>query len=164
MDLSKLSDFELIKTYGSLIEELKNRKIIRTKNIIGDLGEYLAIDFYNKNSNLPKLQFAPTGTENIDAISRKGDRYSIKSTSAKTTGVFYGLNSPDSPDVDEKKFEFVIIVEFDENYNLSKIIELDWNKFLLFKRWHKRMQAWNLTITKELLDNSKIIFDSNLMG
>ena len=34
---------------------------------------------------------APVGTENIDAISRKGDRYSIKSTSSNTTGVFYGL-------------------------------------------------------------------------
>lgn len=159
MELSKLDDFELIKTYGLLIEELKNREIIRTKNKIGDLGEYLAIDFYNRNSNLPKLQFAPTGTENIDAISRKGERYSIKSTSAKTTGVFYGLNNPNSLEKDEKKFEFVIIVEFDENYNLSKIIELEWNNFLIFKKWHKRMQAWNLTITKELLSNSKIIFE-----
>ena len=159
MELSKLDDFELIKTYGLLIEELKSRKIIRTKNIIGDLGEYLVIDFYNRNPNLPKLQFAPTGTENIDAISRKGERYSIKSTSAKTTGVFYGLNPPDTIEKDEKKFEFVIIVEFDENYNLSKIIELDWDKFLVFKKWHKRMQAWNLTITKEMLSNSKIVLE-----
>ncbi len=159
MELSKLDDFELIKTYGLLIEELKNREIIRTKNIIGDLGEYLAIDFYNRNSNLPKLQFAPTGTKNIDAISRKGERYSIKSTSAKTTGVFYGLNNTNSLEKDEQKFEFVIIVEFDENYNLSKIIELEWNNFLIFKKWHKTMQAWNLTITKELLSNSKIIFE-----
>ncbi len=159
MELSKLDAFELIKTYGLLIEELKNREIIRTKNIIGDLGEYIAIDFYNRNTNLPKLEFAPTGTENIDAISRKGERYSIKSTSAKTTGVFYGLNSPDSLEKNEKKFEFLIIVEFDKNYNLIKIIELEWEKFLIFKKWHKRMQAWNITITKELLTNSKIIFE-----
>ena len=159
MELSKLDAFELIKTYGLLIDELKNREIIRTKNIIGDLGEYIAIDFYNRNTNLPKLEFAPTGTENIDAISRKGERYSIKSTSAKTTGVFYGLNSPDSLEKNEKKFEFLIIVEFDKNYNLIKIIELEWEKFLIFKKWHKRMQAWNITITKELLSNSKIIFE-----
>ena len=159
MELSKLDDFELIKTYGLLIEELKKREIIRTKNIIGDLGEYIAVDFYNRNKNLPKLQFAPTGTENIDVISRKGERYSIKSTSAKTTGVFYGLNSPDSLEKNEKKFEFLIMVEFDENYNLRKIIELEWEQFLIFKKWHKRMQAWNITITKELLSNSKIIFE-----
>ena len=159
MELSKLDDFELIKTYGLLIEELKKREIIRTKNIIGDLGEYIAVDFYNRNKNLPKLQFAPTGTENIDVISRKGERYSIKSTSAKTTGVFYGLNSPDSLEKNEKKFEFLIIVEFDENYNLREIIELEWEQFLIFKKWHKRMQAWNITITKELLSNSKIIFE-----
>ena len=69
------------------------------------------------------------------------------------------MNNPDSLEKDEKKFEFVIIVEFDGNYNLSKIIELEWNNFLIFKKWHKRMQAWNLTITKELLSNSKIIFE-----
>lgn len=161
MTFEKLEDVQLIQIYGLLISELKNRKIIRTKNIIGDLGEYLAIEYYNKNVNLHKLQPAPTGTENIDAISRKGERYSIKSTSAKTTGVFYGLNSPESSIKDEKKFEYLIIVVFDESYKLIKIIELEWEKFLLFKKWHKRMRAWNITITRELLDNAKIIFDSS---
>ena len=45
---------------------------------------------------MPNLSPAPVGAENIDAISRKGDRYSIKSTSNNTTGVFYGLEEPES--------------------------------------------------------------------
>lgn len=52
IELQKLSSEEIIQLYSSLIKELKSRLIIRTKNIIGDLGEYLAIFYYN---NIPKL-------------------------------------------------------------------------------------------------------------
>jgi hypothetical protein len=96
IDLSKLADDELIQLYSILLKELKNRSIIRTKNIIGDLGEHLAIYHYNHTPGLPNLQAAPAGTQNVDAISRKGERYSIKSTSGNLTSVFYGLNDIDS--------------------------------------------------------------------
>lgn len=43
INLNKIKDDGLVKLYSALIKELKDRKIIRTKNIIGDLGEYLAI-------------------------------------------------------------------------------------------------------------------------
>ena len=42
-----------------LIEELKRRDIIRTKNIVGELGEYYAVKIFNETANLPKLQLAP---------------------------------------------------------------------------------------------------------
>lgn len=85
---------EIIHLYSMSIKELKRRKVIRTNNVVGELGEYLAIEIYNNTPGLPNLAPAPVGTENIDAISRKGDRYSIKSTSNATTGVFYGLEEP----------------------------------------------------------------------
>lgn len=55
MDMMKLSNRDLIELYGNTIKELKTREIIRTKNIVGDLGEYLAIDYYCKTPGLPKL-------------------------------------------------------------------------------------------------------------
>ena len=81
--LNELKSNELIELYGDVIKELKNRKIIRSKNITGVLGEYLSIEAYNNNSKFPNLQAAPTGTKNIDAISRDGERYSIKSKLVK---------------------------------------------------------------------------------
>ena len=48
--LNKLSNEELISIYAKWIEELKHRKIIRTNNIVGEIGEYLAIDYYNKQA------------------------------------------------------------------------------------------------------------------
>jgi hypothetical protein len=159
MDFFKnLNDKELVQSYADLIAELKNRKIIHSRNIIGDLGEYLAIQHYNSTPGLPKLQAAPTGTQNVDALSRKGDRYTIKSTTGNLTGVFYGLPPKDSTQNPDKIFEYVIIVMLNDDYTLNRILELDWSLFLKLKRWHKTMRAWNLSINKELLAAAKNVY------
>lgn len=156
--ISTLKDADLISLYSQSIKELKSRGIIKISNVIGDLGEYLAIDYYCSTSNLPKLQAAPIGTQNIDAISINGDRYSIKSTSTNTTGIFYGLNPPNSSIPDTKKFEFAIIIKFDKEYQLEGIYELSWDVFIKHKRWHSRMNAWNITLTKSLISDCKVIY------
>ncbi|WP_090644139.1 hypothetical protein [Paenibacillus sp. UNC496MF] len=158
MEISDLSNSELIASYGRVIKELKDRKIIRSKNVVGDLGEYLAVDFYNKTSGLPRLQFAPPGTKNIDAISINGERYSIKASTSTTTSVFYGLNQPGIEEPDQQKFEYVILVLFDEDLNLQRINEITWIQFLEHKRWHSRMSAWNLSVNRNLLENTRTIY------
>ena len=160
MDLSKLENEDLVMLYGKIIDELKHRNIIRSKNVVGDIGEYLAIEYYTKTPGLPKLQFAPPSTENIDAISVKGERYSIKCTTGNTTGVFYGLNPPESNEPQKQLFEYVLIVVLDDSYQLAKIIELDWNSFLKHKKWHSRMAAWHLIVSKKLLTDATIIVDN----
>jgi hypothetical protein len=161
MEINKLNTLELINAYSQIINTLKERGVIRTKNLIGDIGEYLAIEYFNKTSGKSNLQFAPAGTKNIDAISRNGDRYSIKSTSSNLTGVFYGLEKPDSKKENIQKFEYLLIVQFKDNFSLQRIIQLDWTIFLNFKRWHKTMNAWNISVTKKLLEKSEIIYENN---
>jgi len=162
MDISTLSVAELIRLYGGILKRLKEEGVIRTNNLVGELGEYIVIDHYCKTKQLPKLQAAPPSTKNIDAISVEGDRYSIKATSTKTTGAFYGLNEKGSNKVDTKKFEYVVIVVFDSNMKLLKMIELDWNTFLKHRKWHKRINAWNLTVTKALISDSILLVDNIL--
>lgn len=159
MNLEELKNDELIMLYSNCIKELKNREIIRTKNITGELGEYIAVDFYNKTPNLPNLQFAPPSTENIDAISKKGERYSIKTITNKgSTGVFYGLPSVESDEIPAQKFEYVIIVKLDDNFELENILELTWAQFLEHKKWHSRMNAWNLSYSKSIVKKVKNLY------
>jgi hypothetical protein len=158
MDINNFTTDQLIETYSDIIDQLKERGVIRTKNLIGDLGEYHAIEHFNKSPNKSNLNIAPPGTKNIDAISRDGDRYSVKSTTGNTTGVFHGLEGPDSEKKDTKKFEYVLVVMFNDNFKLDKILEIDWNLFLKHKRWHGTMKAWNLSITKALLSEAEIIY------
>lgn len=157
--LNNKSVSELIAIYSSILKELKRREVIRTNNLVGDLGEYLAIEFYNNQSSLPNLQAAPAGTKNIDAISREGKRYSIKSTTTSLTGVVYDLNEPDSTESENQKFEFMIVVQFSKTFELLRIIELDWELFLKYKRWHKTMRGWNINITKDLLNQSNVLLN-----
>ena len=89
MNLDKLNDDELIDLYPKLLDQLKIRGIIRTKNIIGEFGEYFARREYKNNPKLPELQLNLSSTKNIDATSIKGERYAIKSTSTNLTGVFH---------------------------------------------------------------------------
>jgi len=161
MNLKNLTDDELINFYGKWINELKERKIIRSKNVVGDIGEFIAVRYYNTHPNLPKMQLAMQSSANIDAISRNGERYSIKTATRGTTGVFYGFNPPDSLEEQPKVFEYVIIVILNENYTLKQILEIDYETFLKNKKWHKRMSAWNLSITKKLISEAKIIYDNN---
>lgn len=154
----KLSDSKLVSAYGAVVGELKHRGIIRSKNVVGDLGEYLAIHHYNTTRGLPKLQAAPPATKNIDAISTAGDRYSIKATTSGTTSVFYGLNPPNSPEPDRQHFEFVVLVIFDDSIRLKRINEMTWEQFVVFKRWHSRMAAWNLSVSRHLLESTRTIY------
>ena len=162
--LEKLSNIDLIKSYSKIIEILKDRGIIRTKNITGELGENYAIEYYSSTPRLPKLQLAPTSTRNIDAISTSGERYSIKTISGnnRLTGVFYGLNNPESNQEDAQKFEYLLIVILNDNFGLEKILEITWNQFLKYKKWHSRMQAWNVSVTKSLLEEANIVFEGQL--
>ncbi len=161
IDFTHLDNIQLIKSYPLLLKELRRKKVIRSKNIVGDIGEYLAIDYYNKTPGLPNLQPAPIGTQYVDALSRDGNRYTIKATTGKVTGVFYGLPPLGSEENPDRNFEFIIIVLFDSDYNLIRINEVTWNEFLNYKKWHSRMKAWNLPINKKLLNNTKTVFIDN---
>jgi len=52
-DITKFSDDEVISLYPKILKELKNRNIIRTNNLVGDLGEYWCI------KNIKKLVIYP---------------------------------------------------------------------------------------------------------
>ena len=154
MNLEDLDNDELISLYPKLLKELKRREIIRTNNLIGELGEFIAASEYKKNSLLPQLQLNLKSTKNVDAISIKGERYAIKSTSGKGTGVFASLPNEDDGIV---HFEYLILVIFNKDYTLKEIYELTWKDFLRFRKMKPPENKWNLPITNEMKENVKQI-------
>mgnify|MGYP001561087400 FL=1 len=73
------------------------------------------------------------------------------------TSVFYGCGEQNENDP-EKKFEYVIVVVIDRYYKPKIVLELTWEQFLKFRRWHKTMRAWNLSLTKDLVAETEIVF------
>lgn len=129
MDFSKYSGMELIQIYGELLSKMREDKLIRSKNVTVDLGEYIVVDYYTKTKGLPKLQFAPPSTKNIDAISVNGERYSIKCITTNTTGAFYGIEK--NTDISDIKplFEYVVIIKLNENTSRSSYWNLTGKHF-----------------------------------
>tara|TARA_Y100001949_G_scaffold87992_1_gene74381 strand:- start:49 stop:534 length:486 start_codon:yes stop_codon:yes gene_type:complete len=158
-DIGKLSTEEIYKLYPKILRELKKRGVIRSNNLVGEIGEYLAVSHYTENPKFPNLIRADVTTKNIDAISRDGERYSIKTVTGTSTGTFWGLQPPSSEKKDEKKFEYVVIVIFDkENLDVKNILEIDWDQFLEIKRWHSWMKAWNIPVNAKLMKMAKKVF------
>ena len=157
-DLSVSELAELISPSSQPFTELKKRGILRTKNVVGDLGEHYAIDHYTNNAKLPSLFLPRPGVKNIDALSRNGELYSIKTVSSRkgTTGSFW---DPESIEKNEKKFDYLLIVILDQSYSLDMILELSWEDFFKHKKFNKRMNNYNISITNKLIDEVRIIYE-----
>ena len=133
--------------------------MLRTKNVVGELGEHYAIDFFNNNGKLPNLSFAPPGVKNIDALSRDGKTYSIKSVTSRkgTTGSFW---NPQSIENNEKTFDYLLIVILNDEYSVDMLLQLTWDEFFKYKSFNRRMNNYNISLTKKLIKSVKIIYDS----
>ena len=151
MDFSQYKGTELIGLYSDLLCEMKKQGLIRSKNVVGDLGEYIVIDYYTKTRGLPKLQFAPPSTKNIDAISINGERYSIKCVTTNISGAFYGIEKDASINDVRPLFEYVVVIMLNDDFSPKLILELDWETFFKHKHWHSRIGAYNLRIGKSLI-------------
>ena len=155
-----ISDLDLISMYGDIVKALRNRNIIRTKNVVGDLGERFAIDYYANSSSLEKLTAVQSSTKSIDAMGENGNRYAIKSITGNLTGVFYGLPHKDSTQEPEQLFDFLLIVLFSDSYQVKAIYELTWQQFLKHKKWHSRMEAWNVSVNKTVKSEARKVYEA----
>ena len=124
---------KLISPSSGAYIELVKRGVLRTKNVVGELGEYYAVNYFKNDPKLPNLSFAPPGVQNVDALSRNGEIYSIKTVTSRkgTTGSFW---DPESIDKNERKFNYLLIVVLDQSYTLDVILQLSWEDFFKFKK------------------------------
>ena len=157
INLGDLKDHDLIRLYPKIIKELRKRKIIRTKNIIGELGEFYALEIYKNKPGLPRIQHAPPNTKNVDALSINGERYAIKSSSTKQTGVFSSLSINDKAQM----FEYLITIWFDKEYEIYQILECSWKIFVQHRKLKNPEQKWAITKTKKFVDDCKTIYEIN---
>ncbi len=150
---TSIDDDVLMKLRASVDAELLRRGISFN---VGELGEKLSIEHFKRTPGLSKLLKGPVGAKNVDALSREGDRYSIKTfMKAKKTGTVY-------PDTDDKKqlFEYLLIVRLDNMYELRTIYRYSWAKFLSVRAWDKRMNAWYVPLSGKNLKVAELIYST----
>jgi len=150
-----MDDIGLISLRAEIEQEMHARGIAFS---VGELGEDLAIKYFCSTPGLPTLIHAPAGAKNVDALSRDGDRYSIKTTQrGKKTGTIY----PDPQNHDKQLFEYLLVVKLSENFKLLSIHRFSWEQFLRIRAWDIRMNAWYVPISKNRLDAGENLFPND---
>ncbi len=153
IDLEKYTDEDVIAFRIQVDKEFKRRNI---KFSVGEIGETIAINYFNDTPRLSNLQKAPTGTKNVDALSRNGERYSIKTIKdGSKTGTVY----PDPANKNKQLFEYLLVVQLNDNYELSALHGFSWEQFLKVRQWDKTMNAWYIPRTIKALKQGESIYE-----
>lgn len=149
--LTDMSDPDLVKLRAALEVEMRKRGLGFS---VGQIGELLVIEHFKHTPGLPKLLRSPIGTKNVDALSRNGDRYSIKTVwNAKKTGTIY----PDDKDHDKQLFEFLLIAQLNDKLTLKSVYEFSWKQFVDVRSWDKRMNAWYVGCSNKNLRSARLL-------
>lgn len=53
----------------------------------------------------------------------------------------------------------MVICKLDSDCSLEGIYQLSWDSFLKHKKWHSRINAWNVTVTSAMKNDSVIIYE-----
>lgn len=159
VDYDNMTIAEGLVHYSRLMKRFRALGAIRTNNFVGDMGETIAIEHYNATPSLPNLHAVKIGEKNIDAISDTNERYSIKATRTQMTGVFHGLNDPDSDIPQERLFEYVIVTVLNDDVTPKAIYQLNWGAFMSLKKYNNSKRTWYLIISNELKRKSQIIYE-----
>ncbi len=155
-NFSVMTDEDLLLLRATIEIEMRKREIAFS---VGEVGELLAIEHFKATSGLTNLQKAPTGTKNVDALSRNGDRFSIKTIcKGKKTGTVY----PDSENPDKQLFEYLLITQLTDTWKLKSIHQVTWDVFRKVRSWDKRMNAWYVPISARRLSAATTIIENSV--
>jgi hypothetical protein len=154
--LGTLSNSELVWLRAQIEAEMDLRGLAFS---VGSLGEQLAIEYFNSTPGHPTLIAAPAGTKNVDALSRDGERYSIKTLlKARKTGTVY----PDAENPDRQLFEWILVVQLRRDHGLHTIHRFSWEQFVSLRKWDKRMRAWYISPSVATLRAGEVMMDAAL--
>jgi len=130
-----------LNSYTNIIEKLKKAGILRTGKVIGDYGEYVV----SKRLNLELA--SSSVNKGYDAIDKKRNKYEIKTRKATT------WNKPTIFPIKKSQLEvvnFLIYVEFDNKWNLVKLLKIPARKI-------KANKYNRVIISKDLVKNYSIL-------
>jgi hypothetical protein len=149
-DLSFLSRLEIIKLYADVVNELRNRNIIRSAKVTGDLGENFVVNHFNEQDELENLELNENSSnKSYDAFEKnnKDKKYEIKTiTQSNTSDIKYKEGSNEVP------FDYLIICKLDRNYYVENLFRLTFEDFKKVKKAKNSNNTWFVKINnKEFL-------------
>lgn len=147
-NLEKLSPIRLLRDQFEILEELKKKGIIRTRNSpIADYAEWLVC----KKMDMCLMK---SSTKGLDAIDKNGKKYQIKTrhlispSSSRQLGVIRNLGG--------KEFDRLIAVLFDKEFNIKEAYEIPAKIIGKYARYSKHQNGHILILRGMILKDKKI--------
>jgi hypothetical protein len=147
-DLSKLNEQELLRLHAAIIDELENRKVVRTKNNpFGDYTECLV-------SKALKLKLVNNSATGYDGIDENGIRSQIKGRRITPENTSRQLSAIRK--LNEKDFDYLVGVVFDENYSVIEAIVVPHKVVAEYSTYREHVNAHILHLQGTILKDSRI--------
>lgn len=147
--LKNLENRELLQLYGKLMEELRQRELIRSSNNpVSDYAEKFVCDEM-------KLVIQKKSSKGYDAIDEKtGIKYQIKSrrvtihNNSRQLGVIRNIK--------QKLFDYLIAVIFDETFEPIEMWKIPRETILDYAPYSKHQNGHILTLSGKVLEDKKV--------
>ena len=148
MDLRELTVIELLQLHSSIIDELKRRKVVRTKNNpVGDYTEWLVA----KGLGLDLASNSSTGYDGIDSegvkIQIKGRRITPENKSRQLSAI---------RKLEEKLFDQLAAVIFDRKYEIIDAVLIPHEVICEYATYKNHVNAHILHLKGAILDDPRI--------
>lgn len=143
IDVSAISLNKLLILYGDLLDELKKRGIVKTRNNpVADYAELLAA----KSLNL-KLQ--ANSNKGFDGIGENGIRYQVKGRRLHPSNPSRQLSV--IRDLDKKGFDFLIAILFNKDFTIHEAYKIPNELIGKYARYSTHQNGHILQLKGEIL-------------
>ncbi len=143
IDVSEISLDKLLILFGDLLDELKKRGVVKTRNNpVADYAEWVAAKAFN-------LKLQESSNKGFDAIDEKRIKYQIKgrrlhpSNPSRQLGVIR--------DLDKKGFDFLIAVLFNKDFTIHEAYKIPHELISKHSRYSKHQNGHILQLKGEIL-------------
>jgi hypothetical protein len=147
--LKTLSVKELLQFHHAILEELKNRKICRTKNNpVSDYAEWLV-------STMMGLQLTTNSNHGFDATDSAKKRYQIKcrrvtlENKSRQLGVIRNL--------EKNAFDFLIVVIFNHEYTIDCAVMMPHEVIADYAAYRKHVNGHIMHLRGKILQDTRVI-------
>ena len=148
MNLRELAVKELLQLHSSIINELKRRKIVRTKNNpVGDYTEWLVAKGLG-------LELAGNSSAGYDGIDSEGVKIQIKGRRITPENKSRQLSAIRK--LEEKDFDQLAAVIFDENYEIIDAVLIPHEVIGEYATYRNHVNAHILHLKGPILNDPRI--------
>jgi|TARA_R110000744_G_scaffold295735_2_gene405761 hypothetical protein len=136
-----IEEIRELKIIAECNQSLKDKGIVRSYNIVGDLGEYYCKQYFDIKLNENKIKGGFDGVDNSD------NKVEIKTRrTPKNNAVIYFRNI---------LFEYLIYVELDANFKPVLVLKI--NKSEVVKHLNTKRKSITINQIKNKLTSSKLL-------